>query len=76
VTPVVATATVTVVEDTTDVDSSSSEVLHGWLTREQIREKLIAEKWEEHVTKLEAGELYNGNCPLDPFEKVMCTSCQ
>ena len=55
---------------------TSSQVIYGGLTKEQIREKLVAEKGEEHVNKLEAGELYNGNCPLDPFEKVMCTSCQ
>lgn len=60
---------------TTQVEANA-DILHGGLTREQIREKLISEKWEEHVAKLEAGELYNGNCPLDPFEKVMCTSCQ
>ena len=57
-------------------DDISSDVLHGGLTRDQIREKLVNENGEEHVTKLEAGELYNGNCPLDPFEKVMCVSCQ
>jgi ribonucleotide reductase alpha subunit len=43
-TPIVATAAV--VEDKmTEVDTSvSSDLLHGGLTREQIREKLIAEK--------------------------------
>ena len=38
VTPIVAQ-----IEDKTEVDTSS-DVLHGGLTREQIREKLIAEK--------------------------------
>jgi len=44
VAPVVASATA--VEDKmTEVDTSvASDLLHGGLTREQIREKLIAEK--------------------------------
>jgi hypothetical protein len=60
----------------TQIDNLASDILYDGMTREQIREKLISEKWAEYVQKLESGELYNGNCPLDPFEKVMCTSCQ
>lgn len=50
------------------------------ITSEQkvaIRTKLVAEKWEEYVNKLEKWELYaNWACPMDPFEKVMCEGCQ
>jgi len=45
--------------------------------KEQIRAMLVEKKGEEYVQKLEKGELYaNGACPMDPFEKVMCESCQ
>jgi hypothetical protein len=40
-----------------------------------IEEKLVAEKGVDYVAKLKAGELYDG-CPVDPFEAVMCESCQ
>lgn len=43
----------------------------------KIRDMLIQKKGADYVAKLESGELYaNGSCPMDPFEKVMCTSCQ
>lgn len=41
-----------------------------------IEQKLIAEKGLEYVEKLKSGQMYNGACPVDPFEKVMCESCQ
>ena len=42
----------------------------------QIEAKLREEKGDEYVEKLKAWKLYNGACPVDPFEAVMCTSCQ
>ena len=42
----------------------------------RIRQKLIEDKGEEYVTKLEKGELYKWSCPADPFEAVMCEACQ
>ena len=50
--------------------------IHEVVPKHIIREQLMQKKWEDYVNKLEAGELFNWNCPLDPFEKLMCTSCQ
>lgn len=44
--------------------------------KQLIEKKLIAEKGLEYVEKLKSWELYNGSCPVNPFEKVMCESCQ
>lgn len=49
------------------------------VTEEQkasIEARILAEKGDEYVQKLKAGTLYNGACPIDPFEKVMCEGCQ
>ncbi len=49
------------------------------LTAEQkidLEQQMRSSKWDEYVDQLKAGTLYNGACPIDPFEKVMCTSCQ
>ncbi len=40
-----------------------------------IEKKLVEEKGEEYVAQLKAGKLYDW-CPVDPFEAVMCESCQ
>jgi ribonucleoside-diphosphate reductase alpha chain len=42
----------------------------------KIEAKLRAEKGDDYVEQLKAWTLYDGNCPIDPFEAVMCTSCQ
>lgn len=42
----------------------------------KIEAKLRAEKGDDYVEKLKAWDLYDGGCPVDPFEAVMCTSCQ
>lgn len=59
-------------------DSGSEQKLEATVeNKEQIRAMLVEKKGEEYVQKLEKGELYaNGACPMDPFEKVMCESCQ
>lgn len=44
--------------------------------RQLIEKKLLMEKGAEYVDKLKKGTLYNGNCPADPFEAVMCEGCQ
>jgi len=44
--------------------------------KDAIEAKIRAEKGDEYVDKLKAWTLYEGNCPVDPFEAVMCTSCQ
>lgn len=44
--------------------------------KEAIEAKMRAEKGDEYVEKLKSGTLYNGACPIDPFEKVMCEACQ
>lgn len=49
------------------------------VTEEQktlIEAQLRAEKGNEYVEKLKKGEIYWDQCPVDPFEKVMCEWCQ
>jgi ribonucleoside-diphosphate reductase alpha chain len=49
------------------------------LTAEQkqdIEREMRLHKGDAYVDQLKAGTLYDGACPIDPFEKVMCTSCQ
>ena len=41
-----------------------------------IEKKIRLEKGDEYVDKLKSGKLYDGNCPVDPFEAVMCEGCQ
>ena len=42
-----------------------------------IEEYIRLTKGDEYFEKLRSGELYGENaCPTDPFEKVMCESCQ
>ncbi|HMT01088.1 MAG TPA: ribonucleoside-diphosphate reductase subunit alpha [Candidatus Absconditabacterales bacterium] len=41
-----------------------------------IEQKLISEKGADYVEKLKSGQLYGDACPTNPFEKVMCESCQ
>ncbi len=54
----------------------SEEVVYDGMTKTQIEAKLRLEKWDEYVDKLKAGLLYEGMCPVNPFEAVMCESCQ
>jgi ribonucleoside-diphosphate reductase alpha chain len=54
----------------------TEEVVYWWMTKSQIEAKLIAEKWDEYVAKLKRWELYEGACPVNPFEAVMCEACQ
>ncbi len=55
----------------------SEDVVYQWLTRSQIEEKIRAEKGDEYVDKLKSWELYAAwECPINPFEKVMCDGCQ
>ena len=56
--------------ETIDVNNITDE------QRVALEAKMRAEKGDEYVEKLKAGTLYNGACPLDPFEKVMCEGCQ
>jgi len=44
--------------------------------KELIEKKLRLEKGDDYVQKLKAWTLYDGNCPADPFEAVMCEGCQ
>lgn len=44
--------------------------------KELIIAKLRAEKGDDYVAKLKAGQLYDGNCPVDPFERLICESCE
>lgn len=41
-----------------------------------IEKKIRLEKGDDYVEKLKSGKLYDGNCPVDPFEAVMCEGCQ
>ena len=42
----------------------------------KIEATIRAEKGDDYVEQLKAWTLYDGNCPIDPFEAVMCESCQ
>lgn len=44
--------------------------------KNELEQQLRATKGDSYVDQLKAWTLYNGACPIDPFEKVMCTSCQ
>lgn len=64
-------------EDNQNTSDSSEEVVYGGMTKTQIETKLRSEKWDEYVDKLKSWELYEeGQCPVNPFEKVMCDGCQ
>lgn len=53
------------------------EILYDGMTRSEIEAKLRAEKGDGYVDKLKSGELYAAwECPINPFEKVMCDGCQ
>lgn len=59
----------------------SSQLTHDFssYTSEQkadIEAKIRAEKGDEYVEKLKAWTLYNGACPADPYEALMCEACQ
>ena len=41
-----------------------------------IEANMRKEKGDEYVDKLKAGTLYNGACPADPYEALMCEACQ
>jgi ribonucleoside-diphosphate reductase alpha chain len=41
-----------------------------------IEAKMRAEKGDEYVEKLKSGNMYNGACPADPYEALMCEACQ
>lgn len=70
----------------TTPESQASAHTHGFrgldpkqLTTEQkidLEQQMRSSKGDAYVDQLKAGTLYNGACPIDPFEKVMCTSCQ
>ena len=62
--------------DTTPLDRS---ILNGPLTaqtKQLIADKIRAEKGEEFLENLKKWKAYDGACPVDPFEKVMCEGCQ
>jgi hypothetical protein len=44
--------------------------------KSEVEAYLRATKGDHYVEDLKAWKLYNGSCPTDPFEKVMCESCQ
>ena len=52
------------------------KVVLAGMTKAEIEAKLVAENWQEYVDKLKKWELYDGACPVNPFEKVMCEGCQ
>lgn len=55
----------------------TEEIVYGWLTKSEIETKLREEKGDEYVEKLKSGQLYEEwQCPVNPFEKVMCDGCQ
>ena len=64
-------------EDNQDKCDPTEEIVYWGLTKSEIESKLREEKWDEYVEKLKKWELYKeGQCPVNPFEKVMCDSCQ
>ena len=44
--------------------------------KKNIEESIRKEKWDEYFEKLKSWNLYDWACPADPFEAVMCESCQ
>ncbi len=49
------------------------------ITQEQkadIEAKMRVEKGDDYVEQLKSGKLYNGACPADPYEALMCEACQ
>jgi hypothetical protein len=54
----------------------SSDLSASSLSPAEIEAHLRATKGDDYVEKLKKGELYGGACPTDPFERVMCESCQ
>lgn len=57
--------------------SNTEEVVYKGMTKSEIEAKLRAEKGDEYVDKLKSGELFQAwECPINPFEKVMCDGCQ
>lgn len=64
-------------KDSIDKCDPIEEIVYGGMTKVEIEAKLREEKWDDYVDKLKNGELYeDGQCPVNPFEKVMCDSCQ
>lgn len=55
---------------------TANKIAFGGLTKAEIEAKLVAENGQEYVDKLKKWELYDGACPVNPFEKVMCEGCQ
>jgi len=61
------------------INEKLSEMNIGQLRNQDkqlIEKKLRLEKGDEFVEQLIAGRAYDGNCPTDPFEAVMCEGCQ
>lgn len=56
--------------------SHSATVSACSISYQEAEAHLRATKWDDYVDKLKKGELYGWACPTDPFEKVMCESCQ
>ena len=53
------------------------EIVYSGLTKTEIEKKLVDEMGVEYVEKLKKGEVYaKGECPVNPFEKVMGDGCQ
>lgn len=62
---------------TRNTTENIEEIVYDGMTKSEIETKLRAEKWNEYVDKLKSWELYAaGECPVNPFEKVMCDGCQ
>lgn len=57
--------------------TNSDDIVYDGMTKSEIESKLRSEKGDEYVDKLKSGEMYaEWECPINPFEKVMCEGCQ
>lgn len=61
------------------ITATREKIDFATITDEQkadIEAKMRAEKGDEYVEKLKAWTMYNGACPADPYEALMCEACQ
>jgi len=63
-------ATITATREKIDFENVTDE------QKADIEAQMRAEKGDEYVEKLKAGTMYNGACPADPYEALMCEACQ
>ncbi len=63
-------ATITPTREKIDFSTITSE------QKADIEAKMREEKGDEYVEKLKSWTMYNGACPADPYEALMCEACQ